>query len=148
MKKSILTLVFLSLLGLMSYGQGNLQFNQVKLVSTQETVPSGHVWKVVGVAGQRVIEHDILASTGTTAPTSINPARTIIIINGTNIDVGLSNPSTGAGAGTGGATAVRSWSSLYVNTPTTFPLWLPAGTTLAASTNINFISVIEFVVNP
>ena len=29
--------------------QGNLQFNQVKLVTTLETVPAGKVWKVESV---------------------------------------------------------------------------------------------------
>ena len=31
---------------LYAYAQGNLQFNQVKLVSTVETVPAGKVWKL------------------------------------------------------------------------------------------------------
>jgi len=30
-----------------AFGQGSLQFNQVKLVTSQETVPAGKVWKVV-----------------------------------------------------------------------------------------------------
>jgi len=47
MKKSILSLVFISLFGLMSYAQGNLQFNQIKVVTDEETVPTGKVWKVV-----------------------------------------------------------------------------------------------------
>jgi hypothetical protein len=29
--------------------QGNLQFNQVKLVTVQETIPVGKVWKVTGI---------------------------------------------------------------------------------------------------
>jgi hypothetical protein len=29
-----------------------------------------------------------------------------------------------------------------------FPLWLPAGTTLAASTNMRYLSVIEFNITP
>ena len=33
----------------MSFSQGNLQFNQVKLVSAEETVPAGKVWKVENV---------------------------------------------------------------------------------------------------
>jgi len=49
MKKSILSLVFISLFGLMSFAQGSLQFNQVKLVSSEETVPAGKVWKVESV---------------------------------------------------------------------------------------------------
>jgi len=53
MKKSILSLVFISLFGLMSYAQGSLQFNQVKIVTNvQETVPVGKVWKVTSVYGQ------------------------------------------------------------------------------------------------
>jgi len=52
MKKTILSLVFISLFGLMSYAQGNLQFSQVKIVSNvQETVPAGKVWKVTSIYG-------------------------------------------------------------------------------------------------
>lgn len=41
------TLFLLSLgVGLQAMAQGTLQFNQVKLVTAQETVPAGKVWKV------------------------------------------------------------------------------------------------------
>jgi len=47
MKKSILSLVIISLFGLMSYAQGNLQFNRVFFVDNNTvTVPTGKVWKI------------------------------------------------------------------------------------------------------
>ena len=44
--KSFAFLLFALFLSKFGFSQGNLQFNQVKLVSTIETVPAGKVWKV------------------------------------------------------------------------------------------------------
>ena len=44
--KTLSFLFFTFLLLNTIYSQGNLQFNQVKLVSAIETVPAGKVWKV------------------------------------------------------------------------------------------------------
>ena len=48
MKKCLLFLVVISF-GQYLKAQGNLQFNQVKLVTTLETVPAGKAWKVESV---------------------------------------------------------------------------------------------------
>ncbi|NBN99205.1 MAG: hypothetical protein EBV19_08240, partial [Flavobacteriia bacterium] len=48
MKASFLVFGFLVFSGGF-LAQGNLQFNQVKLVTNQETVPVGKVWKVESV---------------------------------------------------------------------------------------------------
>ena len=37
------------LLNHLAFAQGNLQFNQVKLVTALETVPAGKVWKIESV---------------------------------------------------------------------------------------------------
>ena len=37
------------LISLSASAQGNLQFNQVKLVTTAEAVPAGKVWKVENI---------------------------------------------------------------------------------------------------
>jgi hypothetical protein len=47
MKK--LYLILFVLLNQLAYAQGNLQFNQVKLVTALETVPAGKVWKIESV---------------------------------------------------------------------------------------------------
>jgi hypothetical protein len=46
------TLLFFAVLFLPSsllFAQGTLQFSQVKLVSSSETVPSGRIWKATGI---------------------------------------------------------------------------------------------------
>jgi hypothetical protein len=134
------TLTLLFLISVSLSAQGTLQFSQVKLVSTQETVPQGKVWKAEGIAGERVI----LQQFGTNA---FNPTRSLILINGLSIDVGQVSGGAGTGAGAGSGTTTT-YSTLYLNSPTRFPLWLPEGTTLAAGTNIAYISVIEFNVIP
>ena len=44
--KNFFLIIILSSLTLMGKAQGNLQFNQAKLVNTIDTVPSGKVWKI------------------------------------------------------------------------------------------------------
>ena len=87
-----------------------LQFSQVLLVSTTQTVPANKVWKVEGVM-----------------PVFNGTAINQISINSTNIVV----------------SAVG-----YTLSGNAFPLWLPAGTTLAAGSNVFRVSVIEFTVVP
>ncbi len=48
MKHIFILLSFLGI-GLSAMAQGNLQFNQVKLVTSQQTVPANKVWKVESV---------------------------------------------------------------------------------------------------
>jgi hypothetical protein len=40
------------------------------------------------------------------------------------------------------------WNSAYQGNIGHFPLWIPAGTSLAAGSNVGEISVIEFIVQP
>lgn len=136
--------LFFSLFVVLAYSQQQLEFNQVRLVSTQETVPANKVWKLVNVAGTQVIQHD--RSFGSSTPNQITPSISSILINGTTINVG--NPSIAAGGGSGAGTSAgnsnRTFNTAYTNIPTGFPLWLPENTTLEAGTNISYISVIEF----
>jgi len=89
-----------------------LQFSQVLLVSTTQTVPANKVWKV----------ESPLPSWGGGATTNT------ITIDGNLVVVTI-----------GGSSSVSGIS---------FPIWLPAGTSLAAGQNIPRISVIEFTVVP
>jgi hypothetical protein len=112
------------------YAQGNLQFNQVKLVTTVETVPVGKVWKVEAVLGQR-------SASGTTTFHQTHD----VLINGVTVnftqDLSIAR-ATGSGS-TFGASAEG---------VSTVPFWLPAGASLAISNNVSFISVIEYNIVP
>jgi len=106
------------------FGQGNLQFVQAKLISAIDTVPAGKVWKVEGVIY------------------SIDPATTIVAygnevtdkiqLNGSFVTIRKSSYS-GSSYGAG--------SSIWEQK---FPLWMPAGTTLAASNGVLYINILEF----
>lgn len=138
----IATLTFFSFV---SFSQGNLQFNQVKLVSTQETVPTGKVWKVESAAYGGGTTFVVGLSTSQTYGYNNNYALTlqspiIWAIMQYNVN---SYPNYIISLGAPGNTVPTS-SSSYLN----FPFWLPAGTTLAASTNMRYLSVIEFNIIP
>ena len=126
MKQSIIIVfVFLSL---RLFAQGNLQFNQVKLVTVQETIPVGKVWKVTG----------ILPSSGFryTSSSSTPPWEYGVLVNGNQRFFG--HGSYGNGAFGSGFTAQN----------LSGDLWLPGGTTLAAGSNVGEISIIEFNIVP
>jgi hypothetical protein len=93
-----------------------LQFSQVLLISTVQTVPANKVWKVEAVIPD-----------GPTMFNSNSLACRITINNHT--------------------TAISSYSGVAMYSFNQ-PLWLPAGTTLAAGTFTYRISVIEFTVVP
>ncbi len=117
----LITFIFSSI----GFSQGNLQFNQVKLVSTQETVPAGKVWKVESVsysAGPTIfIQGWIYASMSYT-------------INGNMLYIGTITD-----------TEYRYNNPIKDNT---FPFWLPAGATLSAGTNMKYLNVLEFNIIP
>lgn len=115
--KKIFLLVFIVFSFSYFFGQGNnLQFSQAILVeSTSQTVPSGKVWKVVSV--QRNTNGNYNSQ---------------ITINGTIIYVG--------GGYQDGVTQNQKVSNLG----NTFPIWLPAGTTIKAEAGVEFLSVLEF----
>lgn len=123
--------------------QGNLQFNQVKLVSTVETVPAGKVWKVESCA----YNGGAPFSSGT-ANYSINPPQNSLnrgfdaimsySVNGSNINI----PCSFILSFTTTVFGTNSLPAFY------FPFWLPAGSTLAAGSNMRFLNVIEFNVVP
>ncbi len=113
MKKTLLFLITL-----FSFSQllaQNLEFSQVKLVSTIETVPVGKVWKVTNVM-----------------PSATSNSVVSIKVNGINIYV------KGRDYISGSATQ-SAWTVL------SGAYWLPAGTTLETHSNCEFISVIEFL---
>ncbi len=125
MKK--LVLVLISFIALSSFSQGNLQFNQVKLISAQETVPSGKVWKV---------ESALFAGGAPFQVTTYTQGSMSYLTNGTTCII---------------ANSINGASSTNNNSPVSenaFPFWLPAGSTLASGTNMRYLSVIEFNIVP
>jgi hypothetical protein len=134
MKKCLIFLVFVTM-GHCVMAQGNLQFNQVKLVTTLETVPAGKVWKVESVI------YNI-------APTATGYQSGAGSCNSTSYEstaIEVAGVPTKVGQGTQPA----SYSSLiYTHSYTILPLWLPTGTSLSGGTCLNKVSVIEFNIIP
>ncbi len=141
--KTPLLLLFL-IIYYQNIAQGNLQFSQVKLVSATETVPVGKVWKLQNFLPNVSLFTDITRNQQN--PTSGGIRNFIILVNGISIylqttvtrEVGRSDSYWSQD---GYATAA---SSSILNEP----IWLSSGTTLAASTNVQFVSVIEFNIVP
>jgi hypothetical protein len=107
--------------------QGNLQFNQVKLVTTVQTVPAGKVWKVESAQYSGTAAFLINNAGATTVYGTM-----VLNVNGTPIYPNYYLTTSG---------------STYSNSPL-FPLWLPTGSTLSAGNGTAYLSVIEFNVVP
>lgn len=135
MKKCLLFLVVISL-GQCVIAQGNLQFNQVKLVTAIETVPVGKVWKI-----ESVIYH--IGQTSSGVQSTNGGCNNSAYYESTAIEIAGTPTKVGQG------TQAASYSSLsYTHSYTILPLWLPSGTTLSGGTCLNKISVIEFNIIP
>ncbi len=141
--RTFFVIVFISL-SVFVNAQGNLQFSQVKLVTTSETVPAGKVWKL-----ENYLPSSQLAIDLNRQPNQASAGGTknfIVLVNGTQVflqttitrEVGRND---GYWSQDGYATAAdyRIFDA---------PIWLPAGTTLAASTNVMSLSVVEFNILP
>lgn len=144
MMKKIFIFIIVLFAALNARGQGNLQFNQVKLVSTVETVPVGKVWKL-----ENYLPSSQLAIDLNRQPNQASAGGTknfIVLVNGAQVflqttitrEVGR-NDGYWSQDGYAAAADYRIFDA---------PIWLPAGTTLAASTNVMSLSVVEFNVLP
>jgi hypothetical protein len=132
--KKLFLFTFLLLSNLAS-AQGNLQFNQVKLVTSLETVPLGKVWKI-----ESVIYNIAATASGYQASNGSCNSSTY---ESTSIEIAGIPTKVGQG------TQAASYSNLqYTHSYTILPLWIPAGTTLSGGTCLNKISVIEFNIIP
>lgn len=120
---NIKKLIFFSLLIVptISFSQ-NLEYSKVLLVSSIDTVPSGKVWKITNVL-----------------PTLTNSGEMKILVNGNNIVVAFSKSSNGQTGSTGNFSNSHNYYSSLNGA-----YWLPEGTTLQSSDNVQYISVIEF----
>ena len=103
-----------------------LQFSQVLLVTSSQTVPANKVWKVESYTPSSVYgPHNGIPQTHSISVNNLN--RIVGMVAGWNTNNGYTNDA-------------YSFNS--------FPMWLPAGTTLALSTGVSQLSVIEFTVVP
>ncbi len=127
--KTLLVLLAFALGGL-AWGQ-TLQFSQVLLVSSNtQTVPAGKVWKVENI----LASSSLVASGNQTVNFSISVDNSQVFVAGANSQVNVYNQ---------GVQSMSSTSNQLVQ-----PIWLPAGSTLAAGQNVFRVSVIEFNVLP
>lgn len=110
----------------------NLYFNQVILVgNTPMTVPAGKVWKVEGFFHSNNVFY-YSPNVGCSSSQSYG-----FYVNGILCSFPY-NYSTASGSGSPYVAAAGS----------SFPLWLPAGTTLRTDCSGSYLSVIEFNVAP
>jgi hypothetical protein len=116
-----------------------LQFSRVILVSTVQTVPAGKVWKIENILPSARLT---LVTTGYSGNVGMNSTNHVIAVNGTNIYVATAD-AIGSTYGNGTTGYAATASNILNN-----PIWLPEGTTLAAGTGVNSISVIEFTIVP
>lgn len=122
--KKIYILFFICFISTFVFAQSNLQYSQAKLISTNDTVPVGKVWKVEGVIYSSQI--------GSTGNYNYNLTDNILINGSTVAFRRVSWYSNGVSV------------NLSVLWEQKFPLWFPAGTTLAPSTGVLYINVVEF----
>ena len=124
------------LLTTLSWSQGNLQFSQVKLITAQEIVPVGKVWKVESVI-YPIPDDQSGAQSSAGASCGVSNFRS------TSIEV------DGVATKVGSGTTTASYSNLaYTHSYTILALWLPAGASLSGGPCLNKVSVIEFNVVP
>ena len=133
--------------------QGNLQFNQVKLITELETVPVGKVWKVESALSGE----ERYPTSGAALPSNSR----FILVNGTSVCVHEEHVAT-TGVGFNGCCGGGFWMNnvgMAVNSttpvlvqvsaqPTKLPLWLPSGATFAVGAKVSSISVVEFNIIP
>lgn len=108
--------------------QGNLQFNQVKLITTVETVPVGKTWKI----------SSFLPSPNGNYQSITQPAAAeyLISINGSSVNLGRR------------AHFNNNYQIHQEEVRSMEEFWLPTGATLGILQNIAFLSILEFNLVP
>jgi len=110
-----------------------LAFSQVKTVTQVETVPANKVWKLNGCFYSNLLAG--VVSSGSSSGTYSN-SDAYILVNNQSVAVRSSRSGGGYYHAAGFV-----WESAW-------PLWLQAGSTLAASSGVLSVSVIEFTIVP
>lgn len=135
-----LYLVLFSSIGSIELNAQNLQFGKSKLIDTKtDTVPAGKVWKVESFMYSKSISD---------CPTNTIPVNITdsIIVNGNKMSVRAQRFVGTIVNYYVNATAASS--PEYIIWEQKTPMWLPAGTTLAAGRGVLYINVLEFKESP
>lgn len=123
-------LLIFAVITFQAQAQYALEFNRVVLVgSNVETVPAGKVWKVEGAVYSAALPSTISTSSGYGVYSNQDAS---MLINGNSVNI----RSFRSGGGYNHASTIV-WEEKW-------PVWLGAGNTLAASSNVLYLSVIEF----
>ena len=119
-----------------AFTQGNLQFNQVKLVTALETVPAGKVWKIESVIYN-------IPSEMSSYQTSQSLSCGVNTFQNFAIEVAGVPTKTGQGVN-----ALQLSNITYTQGYTELPIWLPGGATLSGGPCLNKVSILEFNIIP
>jgi hypothetical protein len=126
----------------------NLSYSRVLLVDAQVTVPSGKVWKVSNILPSERLTSTATAVATTTSVSASAATEQVITVNGNSIYIATSNAASrwnvsSISSSVAGYAMTSSASNILGS-----PIWLPAGTTLAAGNGVQYVSVIEFTEQP
>jgi len=114
------------------------------LVSTQETVPVGKIWKLENYRPTVSLANDLNRLSN--QATAGGAKNFVILVNGTPVYLQTTlTREVGRNDGYWNQDGYATSSDFKIFDA---PIWFPAGTTLAASTNVGFIGVMEFNVIP
>lgn len=130
----LFSVAILFLTAVFAQAQGSLQFNRVVLVTSQQTVPAGKVWKVESVVIPISSTGPSYASSGSASCGSSFFRNSIFRVNGVETRAGNGSMPI---ANTG-----------YEANYTPLPIWLPSGATLDGGPCNIQVSVIEFNIIP
>jgi len=108
--------------------RGRQKQSLIKLITSVETVPAGKTWKISGFLASPNGNYQSITQPST--------AEYLISINGSPVNLGRR------------AHFNNNYQVHQAEVRSTEEFWIPAGTTLAASQNIAFISIIEFNIIP
>jgi hypothetical protein len=156
MKSKVLTLLLFTIIASFSFlnAQSTLSFNRViTLDNTTQTVPAGKVWKVTGVYG---LSDNICYPYFNLNFGTVRYALGFglaLVVNGQTIVFQITDRTGGSHfpisncSGSGSTNWNPSQPKIEPN-PNAFPMWLPAGSTLATGGSSTIASVIEFDVVP
>ena len=132
MKRKYIFLISFLVLIFLSFGQGNLQFNQVlRIGNSAQTVPVGKVWKVETYMQANTYISEFVEYPGCNSPDRQHP----FLINA--VPYYQINGSPGHGS-----------SGIMMAVGNLFPLWLKSGEVLQTTCPNNFLSVIEYNIVP
>lgn len=132
MKKQLAFAAVALLFSMLSHAQGSLQFSQVKMVTTVQTVPAGKVWKILSAP----YKNDVIGTVGSwnASDPAVEFAQSMLI-NGSVVYLQAFRMYDG------------SWRN-FTGPTCQLPLWLPEGTTVQAGIGVRFLSVMEFNIIP